>query len=141
VEKFKKNKVSWIKKSGILKNKSLIKKIPQQSQKILSNIVSEIMAKQDEIMHEISQKILDGDYGEILLTVKIGSKYLQDIEGFENILRVAAQGEDFSSTIEDVSIKNSNCIICGKVGTRDLLKESNRLYNIMIKTIEFKDNR
>src|SRR5262249_34157802 len=71
IDRFQKNKIAWIRKSGILKNRESIKKIPEDNARLLKSVTDEIISKQDKIMKDFSDKILNGEYGEILLTVKI----------------------------------------------------------------------
>jgi CRISPR-associated Csh1 family protein len=129
IDKFKKNKVSWVKKSGIMKNIEAIKKIPSENGNLLKAIVNEIISQQDQIMNDISDKVLNGDYRDILLTVKVDSKYLADIEGFPELLQIASQGEDESlpsltdSEFNNSSITSSRCINCGAKASTSQLKE------------------
>jgi hypothetical protein len=55
--KFKKNKIAWVKKQAILKNKNMLEKIPRSSVELLRSIVEEIIAQQDRIMDDFLKLI------------------------------------------------------------------------------------
>lgn len=119
IDDFKEKKITWIQKPSILRNSKAIEKIPQQNALLLKSIVQEVTARQDKIMKELSNLILHADYGDILLTVKVGTKYLSDIEGLPKLLQIAAQGEE-SDKPTDATFK---CMICNKQASSDELKE------------------
>lgn len=119
VDTFKKKKIAWVQKPSILRNNKAIEKIPPKSANLLKSIVEEIVKRQDKIMKELSELVLHQDYDEVLLTVKIGQRYLSDIEGFPELLRIAAQGvESIASTTVA-----SRCMICNQQSSGNELKE------------------
>lgn len=119
IDDFRKKKIAWVQKPSILENRKAIEKIPPKSAILLKSIVQEVIRRQDEIMKEISDLVLHANYGDILLTVRVGIKYLADIEGFSELLKIAAQGEE-SNTPSNVAFR---CMICNQQGTADELKE------------------
>lgn len=123
IDRFKKNKIAWMKRSGILKNIETMKKIPNDSVYLLKSMTNEIISQQDKIMKDLSDKILNGDYGDILLTVKIDDKYLNDIEGFSELLRIASQGEEPMSSSKLNHPTLSRCMVCGGKASISELKE------------------
>lgn len=117
-EKFKKNKIGWVNKPLILRDQEILKQIPKKSSLILDGIIKEIIKKQDKIMHDFCILVSQGDYKkDVLLTVKVNSKYLKEIEGFSQILKIASQGK------EQNSISDSHCLVCNHLASGDELKE------------------
>jgi CRISPR-associated Csh1 family protein len=70
-------------------------------------------------MKDLSKLVLHQDYDEILLTVKIGQRYLSDIDGFPELLQIAAQGEE---SVPPSAIA-SKCMVCNQQSSGDELKE------------------
>ena len=119
INKFKERKIAWVQRSSILRNNKAIEKIPPKSADLLQSITEEVIKCQDKIMKDFSKLVSHQDYDEILLTVKVGPKYLSDIEGFPKLLQIAAQGEE-SATPSTVA---SKCIICNQQSSGNKLKE------------------
>ncbi len=121
---FAQKKVGWVGTPKIMKDKVMISKIPKTSGKILQLIVKEIVvAKQERIAKDLCKKLLKGGYGEILLTVKVGNRYLKDIEGFPELFRMAVQGTDVSSFSSDLVSFTNRCIVCNNFALKQVLKE------------------
>ncbi len=123
IVKFQKKKITWVKKSGILKNEVALQTIPPESSKLLKDIVTAIVQNQDQIMKDFCDIIKNGQFKEILLTVKLARNdeflYLKDIPGFSELLRIAAQGAD---TIANAS-SNLKCTICNRTAESMKFKE------------------
>lgn len=119
ISKFKEKKIAWVQRPSILRNDKAIAKIPPKSAQLLKSITAEVIKRQDSIMKDLSKLILHGDYDEVLLTVKIGQKYLSEIEGFPELLQIAAQGEQST----EQSITDVKCIICNRQGSNNEFKE------------------
>ena len=119
IDKFKKNKIGWVKKPTILRNETALANIPEKSAVLLKLIVDEIVSKQDKIMDDLSERVERGEYGDILLTTKIGNDYLGDIEGFPKLLEIAFRGEERGMSSAGIS----RCCICNNQAVVDELKE------------------
>lgn len=119
INKFKEKKIAWVQKPSILRNDKAIAKIPPKSAHLLKSITNEVIKRQDSILKELSKLVLRGDYDEVLLTVKLGQKYLNEIEGFPELLKIAAQGEES----DEPSTVAAKCTICNKQGSGEELKE------------------
>jgi|GEM_PF-1646858 len=119
---FVKKKIAWIDRPSILKDEAALGRIPKSSQRILESLVNEIMKKQDRIAKDFCKKLSKGEYSEILVTVKIGTKYLKDIEGFSDLFRMAAQGGDVNEH-ESGEESTHTCMICNNPASRRELKE------------------
>lgn len=87
---FVKKKIAWVDRPSILKDEVALSRIPKSSQRILESLVKEIMKKHDRIAKDFCKTLSKGEYGEILVTVKIGTKYLKDIEGFSELFRIVS---------------------------------------------------
>jgi CRISPR-associated Csh1 family protein len=119
INKFKEKKIAWVQRPSILRNDKAIAKIPPKSAHLLKSITEEVTRRQESIMKELSKLVLRGDYDEVLLTVKVGQKYLSEIEGFPELLQIAAQGEESA----EPSTAAARCVICNQRGSGDKLKE------------------
>ena len=124
-EEFKQKQILWIEHQKILTNKTAHSKIPIESLTLLKKIVLEVVEKQDQIMEDISQKIVEGNYESILLTYKIGDKYLNNIEGFPLLFKMMSFEERIPT-----SIANSNCLICNNKAYMGRLKGVLPFYSI-----------
>jgi hypothetical protein len=87
----------------------------------------EIDRNQDTIMNDLCDKVTQGTYGDVLLTVKVGTKYLKDIDGFPELLQLAFQGKELSALSISIS---SKCIICNMAASQGEHKESLPFYTI-----------
>jgi len=121
-QNFVKKKIAWVDRPAILKDEAALGRIPKSSQRILESLVKEIMKKQDRIAKDFCKTISNGEYGEILVTVKIGTKYLKDIKGFSDLFRIAAQGSDVTE-LESVEESTHICMICNNKASKRELKE------------------
>ena len=122
---FKRKQILWIEHQGILTDNSTLSKIPIESQKLLKAMVNEVNKKQDQILQDISQKVLEGNYKNILLTYKIGNRYLSEIEGFPLLFKITSFMKEVKS-----STTNANCIICNNKAFRGKLREILPFYSI-----------
>lgn len=119
---FVKKKIAWVDRPSILRDEAALERIPKSSQTILKSLVREIMKKQDRIANDFCKTLSKGDYGEILITVKIGTKYLKDIEGFSDLFRISSQGGDL--TEPELGEESVNmCMICNNPASKRELKE------------------
>ena len=107
-QKFKSGQITWVLKQKILKDQKILSLIPQESKVILTRLRREIELKQDDIMNDFCKKVLEGSYDRnILLTYRIGGKYLIEINGFSDIFEIAVLGEEnFKGHY------NGKCMIC-----------------------------
>jgi CRISPR-associated Csh1 family protein len=125
LDEFKEKKIAWVRKPSILRDSNVLGKIPPGSRQLLRLVVEEIVSHKDTIMKDIGEKVLQGDYGEILLTVKVGGKYPRDIEGFPELLQIASQG--LPSSISTTNTTNNSitpiCSICNSPAATEKLKE------------------
>lgn len=119
---FVKKKIAWVDRPSILKDEAALKRIPKFSQTVLESLVKEIMKKQDRIANDFCKTLSKGDYSEILVTVKIGTKYLKDIEGFSELFRITAQGGDVTERESGEESANM-CMICNNPASKRELKE------------------
>jgi CRISPR-associated protein Cas8b/Csh1 subtype I-B len=92
---FKNGQITWILKQNILKNSKVLSILPKESKEILIKLKKEVVLKQNSIMDDFCKKIIQGNYERnILLTYRIGGKYLSEINGFSDFFQIAALGEE-----------------------------------------------
>jgi CRISPR-associated protein, Cas8b/Csh1 subtype I-B len=114
-------------KSRILKDKNAIKNIPKKSARLLKSIMKEIVAKQNRIFNDFCKKLSQGNYTDILVTIKVGNKYPKDVEGFPELLRAASQGKGKNGkSSSSSSLIGANCMICNKPASVDEHKQPKR---------------
>lgn len=113
---FKKNKVCWVSKSRAVNEDRFLALLPEDSRKILNDIVREIINKQDQIMKDICHKIRTSELGTVLLTVKLirnsTSCYLKDIQGFVDLFKVVVANPRDVDSNSKKTIQEIKCTIC-----------------------------
>ncbi len=104
------------------------KEIPRESIDLLERTIKEIISKKNIILNDLRNRILNGDYGSILLTYRIGNKYLGEIVGFPWFLEALSQGDKslISNTLK--------CIICHNFAVHNRLKDQLPFFTIDNKT-------
>ena len=103
-------------------------KVPQKNIDLLHCFRQEIILKQDLIIDKLRNIILQGNYGDSMLTYKIDDKYLGEIEGFPWLLQQVSQGD--KSQVSDTL----RCTICGNFAVIKRLKEQLPFFSIDKKT-------
>ena len=125
-QKFKGDQITWVLKQTIIKEKKILSLIPEESQEILIKLRKEIELKQDDILNDFCEKVKEGNYDRnILLTYRIGGKYLIEINGLSKIFEIAVLGqENFKSHY------NGKCMICNNKAFLGELKKSLPFFTI-----------
>ena len=99
-------------------------KVPQENIDLLHRFREEILLKQDKVIDELRNKIIEGNYDNILLTYKIDNNYLGEIEGFPWLLQQLSQGD------KSLVSNTLTCMICHNFALQDKLKEQLPFFNI-----------
>lgn len=126
VKSFVTKKIGWYYFRKSIPNSSMaMAKVPELNKRLLSTILDEVVANRDNIAKELFRMISQGNYNaDALITIKVGNRYLSEIDGFPSVFKYMSQvGQPSKESIKKQVSSTGHCIICNSPAPGRLLKE------------------
>jgi CRISPR-associated Csh1 family protein len=126
VDEIVQKKIGWYRRrEKILYNNDALTTVTKESRIILTTILDQVSANKDNIAREIFHLVSQGNYNsDALVTIKIGSKYLSEMDGFPSIFKYISQvGQSPKKRVKKLDNTVAHCIICNSPAPNRLLKE------------------
>ena len=126
VRGFVHKKIGWYSKlKGIMADEDAVANISNEERNLLATALDQITINRDRIAKELFALISNGNYtSDVLITVKFGSSYPSEINGFTSVFKYVSQvGKRRKKNTSKQNTSLASCIICNSSTSGEFRKE------------------